>query len=155
MNDKLLWYVIIHLTFVVSAVMLGLLDRMTVKAHGPGEHRGQRLSSGSSSFLCRRQPFAAGDEPEQQHQQHKRQHRQQVCLRAGIERIVGGGPALQRRIEVTQYAGQEGDEDAGYGAAGDVAGSEQDTGPAVGLCRELRSDSAAAAGAFRARLSMK
>jgi len=31
-NDKLMWYVIIHLTFVVSAVMLGVLDRMT--AHG-------------------------------------------------------------------------------------------------------------------------
>jgi uncharacterized protein (TIGR00645 family) len=36
-NDKLLWFVIIHLTFVVSAVMLGLLDRMTIKAHGPGK----------------------------------------------------------------------------------------------------------------------
>jgi len=35
-NDKLLWYVIIHLTFVVSAVMLGLLDRMTAKSHGKG-----------------------------------------------------------------------------------------------------------------------
>ena len=32
-NDKLMWYVIIHLTFVVSAVMLGLLDRMTFKRH--------------------------------------------------------------------------------------------------------------------------
>ncbi len=31
-NDKLMWYVIIHLTFVVSAVMLGVLDRMTT--HG-------------------------------------------------------------------------------------------------------------------------
>lgn len=31
-NDKLMWYVIIHLTFVVSAVMLGVLDRMT--GHG-------------------------------------------------------------------------------------------------------------------------
>lgn len=28
-NDKLLWYVIIHLTFVASAVFMGLLDRMT------------------------------------------------------------------------------------------------------------------------------
>lgn len=27
-NDKLMWYVIIHLTFVVSAVMLGVLDRL-------------------------------------------------------------------------------------------------------------------------------
>jgi uncharacterized protein (TIGR00645 family) len=32
-NDKLMWYVIIHLTFVVSAVMLGFLDRLTSKAH--------------------------------------------------------------------------------------------------------------------------
>lgn len=31
-NDKLMWYVIIHLTFVVSAVLLGVLDRVT--AHG-------------------------------------------------------------------------------------------------------------------------
>ncbi len=28
-NDKLLWYVIIHLTFVVSAVLLGVLDWLT------------------------------------------------------------------------------------------------------------------------------
>ena len=32
-NDKLMWYVIIHLTFVVSAVMLGVLDRMTAASH--------------------------------------------------------------------------------------------------------------------------
>jgi uncharacterized protein (TIGR00645 family) len=32
-NDKLMWYVIIHLTFVVSAVMMGVLDRITAKAH--------------------------------------------------------------------------------------------------------------------------
>ncbi len=32
-NDKLMWFVIIHLTFVVSAVMLGVLDRMTAKSH--------------------------------------------------------------------------------------------------------------------------
>lgn len=32
-NDKLMWYVIIHLTFVVSAVMLGLLDRLTAASH--------------------------------------------------------------------------------------------------------------------------
>ena len=32
-NDKLLWYVIIHLTFVVSALLLGLLDRMAFAAH--------------------------------------------------------------------------------------------------------------------------
>lgn len=32
-NDKLMWYVIIHLTFVVSAVMLGLLDRLAAASH--------------------------------------------------------------------------------------------------------------------------
>ena len=31
-NDKLMWYVIIHLTFVVSAVLLGVLDRLTAKS---------------------------------------------------------------------------------------------------------------------------
>src|SRR5690606_32454878 len=28
-NDKLLWYVIIHLTFVISALLMGVLDRIT------------------------------------------------------------------------------------------------------------------------------
>jgi uncharacterized protein (TIGR00645 family) len=28
-NDKLLWYVIIHMTFVVSALLMGVLDRVT------------------------------------------------------------------------------------------------------------------------------
>jgi uncharacterized protein (TIGR00645 family) len=32
-NDKLLWFVIIHMTFVFSAVLLGVLDRMTARAH--------------------------------------------------------------------------------------------------------------------------
>jgi uncharacterized protein (TIGR00645 family) len=32
-NDKMLWYVIIHLTFVVSAVGMGLLDRVTRQVH--------------------------------------------------------------------------------------------------------------------------
>jgi uncharacterized protein (TIGR00645 family) len=32
-NDKLMWYVIMHLTFVVSAVLLGVLDRMSFAAH--------------------------------------------------------------------------------------------------------------------------
>ena len=32
-NDKLLWYVIIHLTFVVSAVLMGVLDRIAFAAH--------------------------------------------------------------------------------------------------------------------------
>ncbi|MBV6418275.1 MAG: hypothetical protein CMLOHMNK_03085 [Steroidobacteraceae bacterium] len=29
-NDKILWYVILHLTFVVSAVLLALMDRVTL-----------------------------------------------------------------------------------------------------------------------------
>jgi uncharacterized protein (TIGR00645 family) len=32
-NDKLMWYVIIHLTFVISAVMMGVLDKMAFAAH--------------------------------------------------------------------------------------------------------------------------
>src|ERR1700704_4748060 len=32
-NSKIKWYVILHLTFVVSAVLLGLLDRMSFAAH--------------------------------------------------------------------------------------------------------------------------
>jgi uncharacterized protein (TIGR00645 family) len=32
-NDKLLWYVVIHLTFVVSAVMLGVLDKLVFASH--------------------------------------------------------------------------------------------------------------------------
>ena len=32
-NDKIMWYVILHLTFVVSAVLLGVLDKMSFSAH--------------------------------------------------------------------------------------------------------------------------
>jgi len=32
-NDKIEWYVVLHLTFVVSAVLLGVLDRMAFSAH--------------------------------------------------------------------------------------------------------------------------
>ena len=32
-NDKLMWYVIIHLTFVVSAVLMGVLDKMSFSSH--------------------------------------------------------------------------------------------------------------------------
>lgn len=32
-NDKLMWYVIIHLTFVGSAVMMGVLDKMAFASH--------------------------------------------------------------------------------------------------------------------------
>ena len=32
-NDKIMWYVIVHLTFVVSAVLLGVLDKMSFAKH--------------------------------------------------------------------------------------------------------------------------
>jgi uncharacterized protein (TIGR00645 family) len=32
-NDKLLWYVIIHMTFVISAVLMGVLDRIAFAPH--------------------------------------------------------------------------------------------------------------------------
>jgi uncharacterized protein (TIGR00645 family) len=32
-NDKMLWYVIIHMTFVISAVLMGVLDRIAFAAH--------------------------------------------------------------------------------------------------------------------------
>jgi uncharacterized protein (TIGR00645 family) len=32
-NDKILWYVVLHLTFVISAVLLGVLDRLVFAAH--------------------------------------------------------------------------------------------------------------------------
>jgi uncharacterized protein (TIGR00645 family) len=32
-NDKIMWYVILHMTFVVSAVLLGVLDRIAFAAH--------------------------------------------------------------------------------------------------------------------------
>jgi uncharacterized protein (TIGR00645 family) len=32
-NDKIMWYVILHLTFVVSAVLLGVLDKMSFAVH--------------------------------------------------------------------------------------------------------------------------
>lgn len=32
-NDQLMWYVIIHLTFVVSAFAMGMLDKLTKKSH--------------------------------------------------------------------------------------------------------------------------
>jgi uncharacterized protein (TIGR00645 family) len=38
-NDKIFWYVILHLTFVVSAVLLGVLDKMSFAGHR-AEHSG-------------------------------------------------------------------------------------------------------------------
>lgn len=40
-ENTLMWYVIIHLTFVVSAVMMGVLDRITAKSHGSHDHEGE------------------------------------------------------------------------------------------------------------------
>ena len=40
-EDKLMWLVIIHLTFVVSAVMMGVLDRITAKSHAEDGHKGE------------------------------------------------------------------------------------------------------------------
>ena len=37
-NDKIKWYVILHMTFVVSAVLLGVLDRMSFSAHRDPDH---------------------------------------------------------------------------------------------------------------------
>jgi uncharacterized protein (TIGR00645 family) len=37
-NDKILWYVVLHLTFVVSAVLLGVLDRMSFANHREKDH---------------------------------------------------------------------------------------------------------------------
>lgn len=40
-ETRLMWLVIIHLTFVVSAVMMGVLDRITAKSHGHEDHKGE------------------------------------------------------------------------------------------------------------------
>lgn len=32
-NDKIMWYIILHMTFVVSAVLLGVLDRIAFASH--------------------------------------------------------------------------------------------------------------------------
>jgi uncharacterized protein (TIGR00645 family) len=37
-NDKIFWYVVLHLTFVVSAVLLGVLDRIAFSSHRASEH---------------------------------------------------------------------------------------------------------------------
>jgi uncharacterized protein (TIGR00645 family) len=40
-ETRLMWLVIIHLTFVASAVLMGVLDRITAKSHDHGEHKGE------------------------------------------------------------------------------------------------------------------
>ncbi len=37
-NDKIFWYVALHLTFVVSAVLMGVLDRLAFSAHRDAQH---------------------------------------------------------------------------------------------------------------------
>ena len=37
-NDRMMWYVVIHLTFVVSAVMMGVLDKMSFAGHREDKH---------------------------------------------------------------------------------------------------------------------
>ena len=32
-NDKILWYVVLHMTFVISAVLMGVMDRLAFAAH--------------------------------------------------------------------------------------------------------------------------
>jgi uncharacterized protein (TIGR00645 family) len=37
-NDKILWYVVVHMTFVVSAVLMGVMDRIAFAAHRDEKH---------------------------------------------------------------------------------------------------------------------
>ena len=37
-NDKLMWFVIIHMTFVLSALLMGVLDRITAANHRKADH---------------------------------------------------------------------------------------------------------------------
>jgi uncharacterized protein (TIGR00645 family) len=39
-NDKIMWYVVLHITFVISALLLGVLDRLSFAGH--------RIPSGKS-----------------------------------------------------------------------------------------------------------
>ena len=54
-NDQIMWYVILHMTFVFSAVLLGVLDKMSFAKHrdhgyrdsGAAPHIGKRRRSGA------------------------------------------------------------------------------------------------------------
>jgi uncharacterized protein (TIGR00645 family) len=37
-NNKILWYVVLHMTFVFSAVLLGVLDKMSFSSHRDPDH---------------------------------------------------------------------------------------------------------------------
>jgi uncharacterized protein (TIGR00645 family) len=37
-NDKILWYVVVHLTFVISALLLAILDRLAFASHRQSHH---------------------------------------------------------------------------------------------------------------------
>ncbi len=45
-NDKLMWYVLIHLTFVISAVLMGVLDRMAFASHRSHEKSPEPVGAG-------------------------------------------------------------------------------------------------------------
>jgi uncharacterized protein (TIGR00645 family) len=36
-NDKIMWYVVLHITFVISALLLGVLDRIAFSSHRHGD----------------------------------------------------------------------------------------------------------------------
>lgn len=37
-NDKILWYVVLHMTFVISAVLMGVMDRLAFASHRDEKH---------------------------------------------------------------------------------------------------------------------
>jgi uncharacterized protein (TIGR00645 family) len=45
-SDRLLWYVVIHLTFVVSALLMGVLDRIAFAAHRDHPANGKPAGGG-------------------------------------------------------------------------------------------------------------
>ena len=45
-NDKLLWYTLMHLTFVVSALMLAVLDKIAFAAHRDPAHGSHAAGNG-------------------------------------------------------------------------------------------------------------
>jgi uncharacterized protein (TIGR00645 family) len=37
-NDKIMWFILLHLTFVISALLLGVLDRIAFAEHRNSDH---------------------------------------------------------------------------------------------------------------------
>lgn len=48
-NDKLMWYTVMHLTFVVSALMLAVLDKIAFASHRDPGHGGSGTANGQKS----------------------------------------------------------------------------------------------------------